>query len=112
MKLGAGLILLGPYVLLLALFFTAPLALMLAISVSRQSFGEMEWTFTLHHYARFFSDGFYLGVLLWVVGYRGKDRKRVLARVEQLGPDVAFHHLKTIREVGRFRDGVVRRSDP
>jgi putative spermidine/putrescine transport system permease protein len=23
----------------------------------------MEWTITLHHYARFFSDGFYLGVL-------------------------------------------------
>jgi len=56
-------LLLSPYVLLLLLFFAAPLALMLAISVSRQSFGEMEWTVTFHHYARFFSDGFYLGVL-------------------------------------------------
>ena len=63
MRFVPGLILLGPYVLLLALFFAAPLALMLAISVSRQSFGEMEWTITFHHYARFFSDGFYLGVL-------------------------------------------------
>ena len=56
-------LLLSPYVLLLVLFFAAPLVLMLAISVSRQSFGEMEWTVTFHHYARFFSDGFYLGVL-------------------------------------------------
>jgi putative spermidine/putrescine transport system permease protein len=56
-------LLLSPYVLLLLLFFAAPLGLMLAISVSRQSFGELEWTVTLHHYARFFSDGFYVGVL-------------------------------------------------
>ena len=56
-------LLLAPYVLLLLVFFAAPLALMLVISVSRQSFGEMEWTITFHHYARFFSDGFYLGVL-------------------------------------------------
>jgi putative spermidine/putrescine transport system permease protein len=69
-RLRAGLILLAPYVLLLAAFFVAPLALMLAISVSRQSFGQMDeraasaqGTLTFHHYARFFSDGFYLGVL-------------------------------------------------
>jgi putative spermidine/putrescine transport system permease protein len=60
---GARALLLSPYVLLLLVFFAAPLALMLVISVSRQSFGEMEWTITFHHYARFFSDGFYLGVL-------------------------------------------------
>jgi putative spermidine/putrescine transport system permease protein len=59
----ARVLLLSPYVLLLVAFFVAPLALMLMISVSRQSFGEMEWTVTFHHYARFFSDGFYLGVL-------------------------------------------------
>jgi putative spermidine/putrescine transport system permease protein len=59
----ARVLLLSPYTLLLVAFFVAPLALMLMISVSRQSFGEMEWTFTVHHYARFFSDGFYLGVL-------------------------------------------------
>jgi putative spermidine/putrescine transport system permease protein len=69
-SLAARLVLLGPYVLLLAAFFTAPLALMLAISVSRQSFGQFDvraspaqWSVTLHHYARFFSDGYYLGVL-------------------------------------------------
>jgi putative spermidine/putrescine transport system permease protein len=67
---GAGLLLLGPYVLLLAVFFAAPLVLMLATSVSRQSFGAFherassaQWPVTFHHYARFFSDGFYLGVL-------------------------------------------------
>ena len=63
MTSGARVLLLGPYVLLLAVFFAAPLALMLAISVSRQSFGEMQWTFTLHHYVRFFSDSYYVGVL-------------------------------------------------
>ena len=63
MTRGARALLLSPYVLLLLVFFAAPLALMLVISVSRQSFGEMEWTITFHHYARFFSDGFYLGVL-------------------------------------------------
>lgn len=63
MRLGARLLLLGPYVLLLAVFFTAPIALLLAISVSRQSFGQMEWTVTFHHYARFFSDAYYVGVL-------------------------------------------------
>ena len=59
----ARLLLLAPYTLLLVAFFVAPLALMLAISVSRQSFGELEWTVTFHHNARFFSDGFYLSVL-------------------------------------------------
>jgi putative spermidine/putrescine transport system permease protein len=60
---GARILLLGPYVLLLGVFFVIPLALMLMISVSRQSFGEMQWTVTFQHYARFLSDGFYLGVL-------------------------------------------------
>jgi putative spermidine/putrescine transport system permease protein len=60
---GPRALLLGPYVLLLFVFFTAPLALMLAISVSRQSFGQMVWTITFHHYARFFSDSYYIGVL-------------------------------------------------
>lgn len=63
MTRGPRALLLGPYVLLLFVFFTAPLALMLAISVSRQSFGQMEWTITFHHYARFFSDSYYIGVL-------------------------------------------------
>ena len=63
MRPGARILLLGPYVLLLGVFFVIPLALMLMISVSRQSFGEIQWTVTFHHYARFLSDGFYLGVL-------------------------------------------------
>src|SRR5262249_61899457 len=36
---------------------------MVAVSVAHQSFGELQWTFTLHHYARFFSDTYYVGVL-------------------------------------------------
>src|SRR5262245_62643113 len=42
---------------------------MFAISVSRQSYGQMEWTFTLTHYIHFFTDAYYLGVLvdtLWL----------------------------------------------
>jgi putative spermidine/putrescine transport system permease protein len=87
----AGLILLGPYVLLLAVFFAAPLALMLAISVSRQSFGQLEWTVTFHHYARFFSDGFYLGVLadtLWL-------GVSVTAASLVLGYPLAYHLART-----------------
>ena len=69
MTRGARLLLLGPYVLLLMVFFTAPLLLMFAISLSRQSFGQLEWAFTLQHYVRFFTDAYYLGVLgdtLWL----------------------------------------------
>ena len=50
-------------------FFAAPLVLMFAISLSRQSFGQLEWAFTLHHYVRFLTDAYYLGVLadtLWL----------------------------------------------
>ncbi len=43
MTRGARLLLLGPYVLLLMVFFVAPLVLMFAISLSRQSFGQLEW---------------------------------------------------------------------
>src|SRR6267143_421542 len=63
MTAGARLLLLLPFTALLGVFFAAPLALMVAISLSRQSFGELQWTFTLHHYARFFSDAYYIGVL-------------------------------------------------
>src|SRR5947207_3658712 len=63
MGVGARLLLLLPFTALLGVFFAAPLALMVAISLSRQSFGELQWTFTLHHYARFFSDAYYIGVL-------------------------------------------------
>ena len=87
MTRGPRLLLLAPYVLLLLVFFTTPLALMLMISVSRQSFGQMEWTVTLHHYVRFFSDRYYLGVLgdtLWLglvvmdcIGFRRKTRDEI-----------------------------------
>ena len=66
---GARVLLLGPYVLLLAVFFVAPLLLMLAISFSRQSYGQLEWAFTAQHYVHFFTDAYYLGVLgdtLWL----------------------------------------------
>src|ERR1700736_1847813 len=42
---------------------------MLAISFSRQSYGQLEWTFTPQHYVHFFTDAYYLGVLgdtLWL----------------------------------------------
>src|SRR5262245_18346593 len=54
---------------MLTAFFTAPLLLMLAISLSRQSFGQLEWTLTLHQYVRFFTDAYYLVALadtLWL----------------------------------------------
>ncbi len=63
MSPGARVLLLLPFTALLGVFFAAPLVLMMLISVSRQSFGELQWTFTLHHYARFFSDAYYVGVL-------------------------------------------------
>jgi len=55
--------LLGPLVLLLVVFFSAPLVLMLGISFTRESFGQISWQPTLLQYSRFFSDSFYLGVL-------------------------------------------------
>ena len=69
MTRGARVLLLGPYVLLLVIFFMAPLLLMLAISFSRQSYGQLEWSFTPQHYVHFFTDAYYLTVLadtLWL----------------------------------------------
>jgi putative spermidine/putrescine transport system permease protein len=66
---GARVLLLGPYVVLLVVFFMAPLLLMLAISFSRQSYGQLEWSFTAQHYIHFFTDAYYLTVLadtLWL----------------------------------------------
>jgi putative spermidine/putrescine transport system permease protein len=66
---GARVLLLGPYVLLLALFFVAPLVLMLLISLSRNSFGQIDWALTPEQYVRFFTDSYYLSVLgdtLWL----------------------------------------------
>jgi len=65
----ARVLLLGPYVLLLTVFFVAPLLLMLAISFSRQSYGQLDWAFTPQHYIHFFTDAYYLSVLadtLWL----------------------------------------------
>ena len=69
MSRGARLLLLGPYVLLLAVFFAVPLLLMLLISLSRSSFGQLEWALTPSQYVRFFTDAYYLSVLgdtLWL----------------------------------------------
>jgi putative spermidine/putrescine transport system permease protein len=66
---GARVLLLGPYVLLLTVFFAVPLLLMLLMSLSRSSFGQLEWTLTLTQYIRFFTDAYYLSVLgdtLWL----------------------------------------------
>ena len=46
MRRRARVLLLGPYVLLLTVFFVGPLLLMLAISFSRQSYGQLDWAFT------------------------------------------------------------------
>jgi putative spermidine/putrescine transport system permease protein len=90
-RLWVRVLLLLPFTGLLAVFFVVPLVLMAVISVSRQSFGEFEWTFTLDHYRRFFSDGFYLAVLgdtLWL---------GVLVTLVSLvlGYPVAYHLART-----------------
>ena len=62
-RIPPAVILLGPLVLLLVVFFSAPLTLMLATSFTRESFGQISWQPTLLQYSRFFSDSFYLSVL-------------------------------------------------
>ena len=92
MSAAAGrVLLLVPLLATLCVFFTAPLLLMMAISVSRQSFGELEWTFTLHHYARFFSDAFYLGIL-WDTLALGAA---VTIAALLLGYPLAYHLART-----------------
>jgi putative spermidine/putrescine transport system permease protein len=89
--LWVRLVLLLPFTGLLAVFFVVPLVLMAVISVSRQSFGRFEWTFTLEHYRRFFADGFYLAVLgdtLWLGVV-------VTAVALALGYPVAYHLART-----------------
>src|SRR5215831_1208377 len=61
--MAPAVLLLGPLVVLLVVFFSAPLVLMLLTSFAHESFGQITWQPTLHQYARFFSDTFYLGVL-------------------------------------------------
>src|SRR5215510_12077222 len=61
--MAPAVLLLGPLVVLLVVFFSAPLVLMLITSFARESFGQITWQPTLQQYARFFSDTFYLGVL-------------------------------------------------
>jgi putative spermidine/putrescine transport system permease protein len=83
--------LLLPFTGALALFFTVPLLLMAAVSLSRQSFGAFEWAFTLKNYTRFLTDAFYLGVLwdtLWL-GFL------VTVAALLLGYPVAYHLAQT-----------------
>lgn len=90
-RLPAGLLLLAPYTALLLGFFLAPLLFMLAISVSLESFGQLEWGFTLQHYARFFADGFYLAVLWDTLVLGGL----VTAAALLLGYPLAYHLART-----------------
>jgi len=61
MTAGARLLLLLPFTALLGVFFAAPLALM-SHHLSRQSFASCSGR-SRSHYARFFSDAYYIGVL-------------------------------------------------
>jgi len=72
-------------------FFTVPLFIMAAVSVSRQSFGRFEWAFTWKNYARFVGDGFYWGVL-WDTLWLGLV---VTAVALLLGYPVAYHLART-----------------
>jgi putative spermidine/putrescine transport system permease protein len=92
-RLWVRVVLLLPFTGALAIFFTVPLLLMAAVSLSRQSFGAFEWAFTFKNYARFLTDAFYLGVLwdtLWL-GFL------VTVAALLLGYPVAYHlaHTRT-----------------
>ncbi|HEX3175844.1 MAG TPA: ABC transporter permease [Methylomirabilota bacterium] len=91
MTARARLLLLLPFTALLGGFFVVPLALMALISVSRESFGELPTSLTLHHYARFFSDAYYLGVL-WETLALGAV---VTAAALVLGYPLAYHLART-----------------
>ncbi len=83
--------LLLPFTAALAVFFTVPLFIMAAVSVSRQSFGRFEWAFTWKNYARFVTDAFYWGVL-WDTLWLGLA---VTAAALLLGYPVAYHLART-----------------
>jgi putative spermidine/putrescine transport system permease protein len=90
-RLWVRVALLLPFTALLAVFFTAPLGIMAAVSLSRQSFGRFEWAFTLKNYTRFVTDAFYWGVLgdtLWL-------GLAVTAAALLLGYPVAYHLART-----------------
>jgi putative spermidine/putrescine transport system permease protein len=83
--------LLLPFTGALAVFFTVPLLIMAAVSLSRQSFGRFEWAFTLKNYARFVTDAFYWGVL-WDTLWLGLA---VTAAALVMGYPVAYHLART-----------------
>lgn len=90
-RLWVRLALLFPFTAILLLFFTVPLLIMAAISVSRQSFARFEWAMTLKNYTRFFADPFYLGVL-WDTLWLGA---LVTLAALLLGYPVAYHLART-----------------
>ena len=90
-RLWVRVALLFPFTATLAVFFTVPLCIMAALSLSRQSFGRFEWGFTLKNYARFLGDAFYwtvLGDTLWL-------GLVVTAAALLLGYPVAYHLART-----------------
>jgi len=90
-RLWVRVALLLPLTGILAVFFTVPLLLMAAVSVSHQSFGRFEWAFTLRSYTRFLTDAFYLGVL-WDTLWLGLV---VTAAALLLGYPLAYHLART-----------------
>ena len=90
-RLWVRVALLFPFTATLAVFFTVPLCIMAALSLSRQSFGRFEWGFTFKNYARFLSDAFYWTVL-WDTLWLGLV---VTAAALLLGYPVAYHLART-----------------
>jgi adenylate kinase family enzyme len=56
------------------------------------------------------AEGFDLPFLRWIWSYRRTDRPRVLELLDNLGPGVSVHHLRSRAEVRRFLAGVGQRS--
>jgi len=83
--------LLFPFTATLAVFFTVPLLIMTAVSLSRDSLGGFQWSFTLKHYIRFVGDAFYWGVL-WDTLWLGLV---VTAAALLMGYPVAYHLART-----------------
>lgn len=91
LRLWVRVALLAPFTLILAVFFTAPLLIMAAVSVARPSLGHYEWAFTLGSYARFLGDAFYLGIL-WDTLWLGAA---VTGVALVLGYPLAYHLART-----------------
>ena len=94
---------------------------MLAISFSRQSYGQLEWAFTLQHYVHFFTDAYYLGVLGDTLLARGAHHRRLppprlSARLSpgphQLTMEAAPDRLHPLAPPRGHRHPLLRLDDP